>query len=412
MRVGLVTFSLTNLREGGAERHVREFVNIAKTRFELVLFPTLNTYLQVEDEEDRNALIKKAQELEKEGITLASEFYSLVDHSITRKEYLLNFVDFGLLHKLSRAYHSNLNKVDFLFSPNFISPDVVVMAKHSGKGYGILINGYIAPLHMDSLSYSIYKSRIGQEGFLTSLPKNLVISIYWNRAVRLMRTYPPRFVAGVNRATIEDKIGALPTKYVVLDPGFAIDPSITRYRSKAKENYALFAAARLEPSKGIFDLVKIMKYLRHTDIRVKIMGKFKFNPVRFYRLAERYGVRDKIEYLGFISGEEKYKVISSARVMIYPSHDDINALTILESLAVDTPVIAYSIPGLRYAYDGTPGVTLVKEFDYKTMARETNKAMNTPYSFNSEKLEKFISHHSSWYKVVEQEMDLIMGHDT
>ena len=408
MRVGLVTFSLMNLREGGAERHVREFVNIAKTRFELVLFPTLNTYLQVENEEDKNALIKRAQELEKEGITLASEFYSLVDRSITRKERLLNFVDFRLLRELSKAYYSDLNKIDFLFSPNFISPDVVLMASHSGKGYGILINGYIAPLHMDPLLYSIYKFRIGQESFLSSLPKNLLISNYWAKAIKIMKNNPPKFVAGVNRVAIEGVIGKLPTNHVILDPGFAIDPSIVKYRSEAKDNYAIFAAARVEPSKGMLDLLRIMKLLKSADVKLKIMGRLKSDSSNFYRLAERYGVRDKIEYLGFLSGEEKYKVMSSARVMVYPSHDDTNALVVMESLAVGTPVVTYAIPGIKYVYDGVPGVTLVKEFNYDGMAKEINKIMHTQYSLNDEKLQKLLSHHSSWAKVVDQEVNLIL----
>ncbi|MCG3109975.1 D-inositol-3-phosphate glycosyltransferase [Metallosphaera sp. J1] len=410
MKLGVITFSLTNISEGGAERHIREFIKRARSEFEIYLFPTLNTYLQIHNDEDRSRLINKVKELEKEGIMLTSQFQYLVDRTITSREYLWNFLDFRLLKEISKLYSAELMMMDYLFAPNFVSPDVAVMAKLTGKKYGILINGYIAPLHMGPLSYSRYKSRIGQEGFVRSLPKNILISNYWEKAIKIMRANPPDFVAGVNKVAIEGVVGSLPTNHIILDPGFAIEQTVTKYRREKKDDYALFVSARLEPSKGIFDLVKIMRRLRDNRINLKIMGRFKSDFNKFNNLAKKYGVLDKIEYLGFLEGEEKYKIISSAKVMVYPSHDDTNALVILESLAVNTPVIAYAIPGIRYAYDGVPGVTLVREFDYEAMANELRRAMSAKGLVGNSKLEKFILHHSSWERVTEQEINLILRH--
>ncbi|WP_054836881.1 glycosyltransferase family 4 protein [Metallosphaera hakonensis] len=263
---------------------------------------------------------------------------------------------------------------------------------------------------MGPLSYSRYKAKIGQESFLTSLPKSLLISRFWRKAVDIMRRYPPKFVAGVNKVAVEGVMSAIPTNLVVVDPGFAVDPSIVNYRVVQKGNFALFATARLEPGKGILDLVKVMKYLADVDMKVKIMGRLKEKySEKFYRLAERYGVRDRIEYLGFILGEDRYKVMSEAKVMIYPSHDDTNSLVILESLAVNTPVVAYDIPGIRYVYSDIPGVILVKEFDHERMAREVRKVIQSKESpINEGKVAEFISHHNSWAEVAEQEINLVL----
>ncbi len=78
------------------------------------------------------------------------------------------------------------------------------------------------------------------------------------------------------------------------------------------------------------------------------MGSFPNETIKtiFFKLVNKYGgVNDNIEYLGFVNDDMKYKIVANARALIYPSHSDYFSLTMLEAIALKTPVIAFKIPG-------------------------------------------------------------------
>jgi glycosyltransferase involved in cell wall biosynthesis len=57
-----------------------------------------------------------------------------------------------------------------------------------------------------------------------------------------------------------------------------------------------------------------------------------------------------------------------ARLAIYPSHVDSFSYTVLESLLLGVPVVAYNIPALRLNYSGVEGLYLVEEGDIEALA--------------------------------------------
>ncbi|MEM2825012.1 MAG: glycosyl transferase family 1, partial [Candidatus Bathyarchaeia archaeon] len=77
---------------------------------------------------------------------------------------------------------------------------------------------------------------------------------------------------------------------------------------------------------------------------------------------------------------------------------------VLESLYLNTPVVAYDIPALRIYYNRLEGVSLVKELDIEALAQkvvETIERRNT-----SVERPKFIK---SWDKIMDEETNLIKG---
>lgn len=149
-------------------------------------------------------------------------------------------------------------------------------------------------------------------------------------------------------------------------------------KTKNKEDYLIFWArlyARLYYLKGIFEIPYIVKELtrKKADIKLLMFGKFFDNneKERFFGLIKKMHLEKNIEWLGFISDEEKYKLVSKAKALIYPSHVDSFSLVILESLALGTPVIAYDLPGPRSVYKDLSAVKFVREFDVKSMVTET-----------------------------------------
>jgi glycosyltransferase involved in cell wall biosynthesis len=113
-----------------------------------------------------------------------------------------------------------------------------------------------------------------------------------------------------------------------------------------KDNYILYFG-RISPEKGIRTFLKVIKKLSH--IRFKIVGT---GPL----IKELDGIAN-LEYLGFKSGDELNSIISKALFSVYPSEWYENSpLSVLESQALGTPVIASNIGGIPELITESTGI--------------------------------------------------------
>jgi glycosyltransferase involved in cell wall biosynthesis len=94
---------------------------------------------------------------------------------------------------------------------------------------------------------------------------------------------------------------------------------------------------RLSDEKGLWTLLAAMRDV--PELGLKIFGTGPLNePIRRYLAREC--VRN-VEMCGFVSGEAKWEALRSALAVVVPSHwYDVSPLTVMESLAAGTPVIA------------------------------------------------------------------------
>jgi glycosyltransferase involved in cell wall biosynthesis len=110
--------------------------------------------------------------------------------------------------------------------------------------------------------------------------------------------------------------------------------------------------SNLLPTKGLLDYIEFAKiYLEEEGPAVfKVIGPVV--DIDFYEsaltLVNRYKLQNYFEFLGFIDGARKYSQIVAADFLIFPSrYLEAQPLTILESLSVGTPVIAFDTGGVR-----------------------------------------------------------------
>ncbi|QXJ28565.1 hypothetical protein J5U23_01434 [Saccharolobus shibatae B12] len=205
------------------------------------------------------------------------------------------------------------------------------------------------------------------------------------------------------------------SKVKILKIGNAFNPEILKFRTNNKEDYLVFWA-RLYSLKGILEIPYIMKEIvRIYDVKLKLSGQFWSNieKERFFELIKKLRLEKSIEYMGFLPEEEKYKLVSKAKALVYPTHSDLFPIVILESLALGTPIISYDLVGPRSIYNGLEAVKFIKEFDVKGMAREILKliSMKDEDYFNliyNKKLDKFLEMHSSWDKVAEGNISILI----
>ena len=160
------------------------------------------------------------------------------------------------------------------------------------------------------------------------IPKVLSRIRIWDR---LAADRPDAFVA--NSRTVQERI----KKYYRRNSEVVYPPvELSRFKPKEKPGGEYFlAGGRLVPYKR-FDLT--IKAFNRLGMTLKIFG---IGP-DFERLKKM--ARKNIEFLGYVSNEERSQLYQGARAFINPQVEDFG-ITSIEAMASGTPVIAYAHSG-------------------------------------------------------------------
>lgn len=133
--------------------------------------------------------------------------------------------------------------------------------------------------------------------------------------------------------------GGVPRERIRICGNFIEHTSVS---PKAKHFYILYLG-RLSPEKGLWTLLKAMRGVP-AGITLKIGGTGPME-VALKDYVAAYSL--PVEFLGFVAGDEKERLIAGAICTIVPSEWFENfPMSVLESLALGTPVIASRIGGL------------------------------------------------------------------
>ncbi len=163
------------------------------------------------------------------------------------------------------------------------------------------------------------------------------------------------------------------TKHTILNPSNAFDPSLLRYRENpaGKGDYAIYFS-RFSQEKGIFEVPFIWKGVAQELPQVKLLLyglASEFNAAMYRAMVHAVSMDDVLMYRGYTPDEHELQdTLHRAKVMVHPSHSDGFSLSILESLAAGTLVVAYDIPAFGYYYKKFNAVHLVKEGDIAAMS--------------------------------------------
>jgi D-inositol-3-phosphate glycosyltransferase len=114
------------------------------------------------------------------------------------------------------------------------------------------------------------------------------------------------------------------------------------------DNYKIILfVGRIDPLKGIDNLVKALPYLRHIPkLRLVIIGGGEYSRSEIEQLRElarNLEVGNSVAFLGLIKHEQLPYFYNAADVCVVPSHYESFGLVALESLACGTPVVATDV---------------------------------------------------------------------
>lgn len=196
-------------------------------------------------------------------------------------------------------------------------------------------------------------------------------AIVWAAELPIPAVYRRAAFHAISESTRDDLVrrGVPAERIVVIHPG--VDSK--RYSPDAATPRAatptFLYLGRLKRYKGVEFALRALAQARghRGDITLDICGQGDDRP-RLERLAAELGLGPAVRFLGFVSEEEKRRLLRRAWAVVFPSPKEGWGITNVEAAACGTPAIASNSDGLRESVrDGVTGY-LVPHGDVAALA--------------------------------------------
>ncbi len=153
-----------------------------------------------------------------------------------------------------------------------------------------------------------------------------------------------------------------------------------RIRAVPEQNFRKYDAcfmARLSTTKGIADIPRIWAYVTKNikTARLLVIGEgLKTDVEKLKQSISEFGLEKQIDLVGAKIGQEKYRLMKTAKLFIFPSYEEGFAISILEALACKMPVIAWDLPVYKAIYGKR--ISMVSKADLETFGAQVVKLLN------------------------------------
>ncbi|HEX5580431.1 MAG TPA: glycosyltransferase family 4 protein [Gemmatimonadaceae bacterium] len=218
----------------------------------------------------------------------------------------------------------------------------------------------------------LFGSTVFQEA---PLPLAAAVWLAERPLARLYRGVP---FQAISESTADDLVarGIPRARVTVFYPG--IDTAHYTPAPEARSPVPLFAyLGRLKRYKGVDLVLRAFARLAHPTARLEIAGTGDHRPT-LERLADSLDLRDRVRFLGFVSEEEKLRLLRRSWALCFTSPKEGWGITNLEAAACGTPVIASRSPGLRESVrDGETGY-LVPHGDVAALSAAMARLADSP----------------------------------
>lgn len=141
-------------------------------------------------------------------------------------------------------------------------------------------------------------------------------------------------------------------------------PVLAKGRGDTAKQKIILSAGVISPRKGYHDLIRAFAKIAHRYPEWKIVFAGSGEIEKGKDLAKQLGIEEQVEFPGWVSGEKKHSLFSSASIFCLPSYAEGFPMAVLDAWAYGLPVIATPVGGLPdIVHDGddvllfTPGDT-------------------------------------------------------
>ena len=125
----------------------------------------------------------------------------------------------------------------------------------------------------------------------------------------------------------------------------------------AQETRSLLFVGYIDQRKGIYDILSVLHQVEH-PYRLCVCGDFENEQAKAQFEGLSKGLEDKLEFLGFVGGEEKRQVFRDADVLLLPSYGEGLPMVILEALEAGCGVITTDVGAIPEIVQKENGIVI------------------------------------------------------
>jgi len=114
-------------------------------------------------------------------------------------------------------------------------------------------------------------------------------------------------------------------------------------------DYILFLSRIDIYTKGLDILVEAFSRVARAYPEIKLLlAGYEFDSVKALLGRVSPDITERIEYMGFLEGRDKWSLLMGARVFVLPSRHEANPVSLIEALAAGVPVVVSDIPEMDF----------------------------------------------------------------
>jgi glycosyltransferase involved in cell wall biosynthesis len=127
-----------------------------------------------------------------------------------------------------------------------------------------------------------------------------------------------------------------------------VEPAFFALAARRRPERFLLAVSTLHPHKNLDALLRAFAVFRqrHPDFRLVVCGLHGFHTAELHQLRDSLGLREAVDFPGWIPREELYELFARAWAFVYPSLFEGFGLPVVEALAAGVPTACSAIEPL------------------------------------------------------------------
>jgi glycosyltransferase involved in cell wall biosynthesis len=157
--------------------------------------------------------------------------------------------------------------------------------------------------------------------------------------------------------------------------------------SNIESTFDIIFFAKVCKDKGIEDLLEALANVKKIkpDVSLQVMGDSNKSYLKFLKnKLKQLDIESNVKFVGFIETQhELYKQVSHAKICVLPTYHDIIPGTIVESMFMKLPVIAYAVGGIPELNDKGQAIVLVEKNNIQQLSNEIAALLKNESKRNS-----------------------------
>ena len=165
-------------------------------------------------------------------------------------------------------------------------------------------------------------------------------------AIKLMRKADLIHVVSVEDQRYLGHLVHKPAK--IITPG--VDQSLVAAATPLAKRFSACFVGRFHSQKGLDDLIAAWRLVvnRQPKATLTIIGHGSVHWTNWLtRRIKEERLNNNVVLFGFLDEIDKFRIMKSCRVFVFPSRRESYGIVVIEALACGMPVIAYDIPAVR-----------------------------------------------------------------